>query len=300
MRRRISLPPAAKRRKAFAVVPSLLTLGNAVCGFGAITYAAKVGPEPGSPNDLYFAAILIYLAMLFDMLDGAVARLSKQTSDFGAQLDSLCDAITFGVAPAFLMLKFSQFLPPRLLWVIAVLYMVCAVLRLARYNVLKGTDIGSDFRGLPSPAAAGMVASLVVIGPGLERLTGPGKSITTQNIGEMLSSWSSVGLPFVTLLVASLMVSRIRYRHAVNQFLRGRRSFQHLVKVIFAFVAVFLVHELAIPLIFFYYVASAPLASAWARLTGRSDAPPEAPAPIGIGDGNDIGSAGEGRSASMG
>ena len=82
-----------------------MTLGNAACGFGAITFAAKVGPDPAGEHDLFLSAVLIFLAMLFDMLDGSVARWAKQTSEFGAQLDSLCDAVSFGVAPAFLMLR---------------------------------------------------------------------------------------------------------------------------------------------------------------------------------------------------
>ena len=88
-----------KRTKMFAVLPTLLTLGNAACGFGAITFAAKVGPDPAGEHDLFLSAVLIFLAMLFDMLDGSVARWAKQTSEFGAQLDSLCDAMSFGVAP---------------------------------------------------------------------------------------------------------------------------------------------------------------------------------------------------------
>lgn len=67
----------------FAVFPTLLTLGNAACGFGAITFAAKVGPDPAGEHDLFLAAVFIFLAMLFDMLDGSVARWAKQTSEFG-------------------------------------------------------------------------------------------------------------------------------------------------------------------------------------------------------------------------
>ncbi len=101
------------RQRMYAVIPTLLTLGNAVCGFGAITFAAMVGPEqlvsvsalaesglppPKSASDLLFvSAGLIFLAMVFDALDGSVARLTKQTSDFGAELDSLCDGVSFGV-----------------------------------------------------------------------------------------------------------------------------------------------------------------------------------------------------------
>lgn len=250
-----------RRKRLFAVVPTLLTLGNAVCGFGAITYAAKLGPDPADDNFMYIASLLVFGAMVFDALDGPIARLSKQTSNFGAQLDSLCDAISFGVAPAFLMLKSSQVLPARLLWVIAVLYMLCAVLRLARFNVNKANpDTESDFfAGLPSPAAAGMVASLVVIVPNLGRWTEPNLSDRAQQFGLWLTLFTAYALPVVTFLVACLMVSRVRYPHLFNQLFKGRRSFQHLVKLIFALVAIFAVHELAIPLIFSYYVLAAPM-----------------------------------------
>jgi CDP-diacylglycerol---serine O-phosphatidyltransferase len=257
----------ARRRRMVAIIPSLLTLGNAVCGFGCITYAAKVGPETATPNDLYFAALLIFAAMVFDALDGPVARFARQTSAFGAQLDSLSDAISFGVAPAFLMLKFSPVLfHPRLLWVIAVLYMLCAVMRLARFNVTQDNEPAHEyFRGLPSPAAAGMVASLVVIAPGLERLTTPEMKESAQRMGEFLIAATSTALPVVTLIVACLMVSRIRYPHVFNQFFRGRHTYQHFVKLIFALVVVFLIHELAIPVVLFYFVISSPLRAVWTR-----------------------------------
>lgn len=266
----------ARRRRMVAVVPSLLTLGNAACGFGSITYAAKVGPESVMPNDLYFAAFLIFGAMVFDMLDGPVARLARQTSEFGAQLDSLADAISFGVAPAFLMLKFSPVLHPRLLWVIAVWYMMCAVMRLARFNVAQDGDPDHEhFRGLPSPAAAGTVASLVIIGPGLERWSDFEGSELVRRIAEWLIPFTSWSLPVVTLAVACLMVSRVRYPHVFNQLLHRPHSYHHLVKLIFAFVAVFAVHELATPLIFLYFVAASPLQALATRLTRHDrQAPP--------------------------
>ena len=168
----------SRRRKVYAVLPTLLTLCNAACGFGAITIAAKVGPDHFDGFELLTAAQLIFLAMLFDMLDGSAARLTNQTSEFGAQLDSLCDAISFGVAPAFILLQLAH--PehhlmdtmvgqatfnyhPRILWAIAVLFMVCAILRLARFNVESDEEDSHEFfSGLPSPAAAGVVASFPI------------------------------------------------------------------------------------------------------------------------------------------
>lgn len=265
----------ARRRKMISVLPSLLTLGNAVCGFACITYAAKVGPEMVGDSAMYyqlhFAAWMIFGAILCDGLDGPLARLARQTSEFGAQLDSLADAISFGVAPGFLMLKFSTEIapvfPPRLLWGIAVLYMLCAVLRLARFNVTHNdVQWRGAFCGLPSPAAAATVASLVIIGPGLMKWTKPQ--------GEVLLQLASYSLPIVTLCVACLMVSRIRYLK-LAEMLRGRRSYRHLVNVIFLLVAAFAVHELAIPLGMLYFVGGAPIKAFWLRFIMRQ--PPVTP-----------------------
>lgn len=257
----------AKRQKWFPVVPTLITLGNAVCGFGSITFAAKVGPESAEGHHLFIAGLLIFGGMVFDMLDGHTARLTKQTSNFGAQLDSLCDVITFGVAPAFLMLKFSQAYHPRLLWVVAVLFAICAVLRLARFNVEHDDqDSHETFSGLPSPAAAGMVASFAIAMPELNDLAEPAMPEMTQRVAEWLIWAANVSLPVVTLVVACLMVSRIRYPHVFNQLFRGRRSFQHLIQLVFALVVIFAVHELAVPLIFGYFVLASPLRALWMRV----------------------------------
>jgi CDP-diacylglycerol--serine O-phosphatidyltransferase len=275
----------SRRRRMIAVVPSLLTLGNAVCGFACITYAAKVGPEApvevGVYGHLHIAALFILGAILFDGLDGPIARLAKQTSEFGAQLDSLADAISFGVAPAFLMLKFSPVMHPRLAWGIAVLYMMCAVLRLARFNVSKNDDQWSgSFCGLPSPAAAGTIASLVVIGPGLMKWTRPEAADLVRSTGELLLDVSVYSLPVVTFAVACLMVSRVRYPK-LGELLHGKRGYRHLVNVIFVLVAVFAVHELAIPLILLYFVAASPMRAFWSRFIVRRD--PATPAVAGSG-----------------
>jgi len=258
--------------RMFAVLPTLLTLGNAVCGFGAITFAAKVGPEvTEGTNAVFIAALLIYAAMIFDALDGSAARWARQASNFGAQLDSLCDAISFGVAPAFVMLKFSPYYHPRLLWVIGVLYMLCAVLRLARFNVETDEDDShSYFSGLPSPAAAGTVASFPIAVHGLARWP----------VNETLIAAAHWMLPIVTLAVAILMVSRIRYPHLFNQWFRGRKDSRHLLQLIFAIVVVFAVRELAIPLIFCAFALYSPLRALWAKALNRgsAEAPREAAA----------------------
>lgn len=284
-----------KPARLIAVFPTLLTLGNAACGFGAITFAAKVTQNPtdmATYGPLFFSALLIFAGMLFDMFDGAAARLTGNTSELGAELDSLCDAITFGVAPGFLMLQFVNFpiwtgneyslpfiYPARLIWTIGALYMLCAILRLARFNVETDEDDAHDsFSGLPSPAAAGAVAAFPIAMPELMELAGRGNPTSTR-IAEFLIPAAKVALPVVCLAVAILMVSRIRYPHFGTQLLRGRGPKKNIIQIVFAGAAVAWAHELVIPLAFCYFAFGAPIARGWSRLMGVKATPngPAAP-----------------------
>jgi CDP-diacylglycerol--serine O-phosphatidyltransferase len=219
--------------------------------------------------------------MVFDMLDGSAARWTKQTSDFGAELDSLCDGLSFGAAPAFVMLQFMRhdhsqagLFPtfysyhPRFLWVIGVLFCVCALLRLARFNVETDEDDSHEsFSGLPSPAAAGTVASFPIAMHGLVDM-----AIDADSTGHEVAGWMirfvKLILPLVTLAAAILMVSRIRYAHVFNQVFRGQRSRQHLIQIVFTLAIVFLVKEMALPLIFCYFTFASPMRAAISELTG--------------------------------
>lgn len=283
-----------RRPRVFAVLPTMLTLGNAVCGFGAITFAAKVGlleklgwaDRMTDTRCLFVAAILVFAAMIFDMLDGRAARWAKQTSQFGAELDSLCDAISFGVAPAMILIKFSPDFHPRLLWAIAVLYFVCAILRLARFNVeTEEEDSHEFFSGLPSPAAAGTVVSFMIAYPELEELADPLMSRATwwDATKHDAALWLMPGLkalvPLVALSCAILMVSRVRYSHVFNQWFRGRRSHSHILQLVLGGAAIFLAQELAVPVIFCAFAFGAPVRAGWRRLfQRRPPAIPPAPA----------------------
>lgn len=297
------------RQKAFALLPTLLTLGNAVCGFGAITILARVGPVldglPGSvPVDMAAemekAAQLIFLAMLFDALDGSAARLTNQTSEFGAMLDSLCDVVSFGVAPAFMMLKLTDArhrlmetlqekgpdfvaIDPRfqapfnysidVLWAIAALFMACAILRLARFNVeTDEEDDHEGFSGLPSPAAAGVVASFPIGVMSLKRklLVPNGESAQeavkwAEPVAEILLPALAVLLPLITLATAVLMVSRIRYPHIFNQMLRGSKGRKQLLQLVFTLALVFAVGGLTVPVIFCWFAFAGPMRAVWNR-----------------------------------
>lgn len=265
-----------KPLRTIAVFPTLLTLGNLVCGFFAIVVAARIGkPELGTvpqinAADLYNAALsgwLIFLAMVFDGLDGYVARLSRTSSDFGAQLDSLCDCVTFGVAPAFLLVKmcprFTAFHSPAV-WIIAASYAACAALRLARFNVeTSDEDEHLRFNGLPSPAGAAALASFAIMQYAMYEGRRPLACAETVDV--VLQN----ALPFFAIIVGLLMVSRIPYPHVVNQVFRGQRSFAHVVAVLFSLVAAMVMRGYALPIVTTGFVLYGPLRWAYLHLIRR-------------------------------
>jgi CDP-diacylglycerol--serine O-phosphatidyltransferase len=254
--------------KKIAIIPTLLTLGNGVCGFAAILCASRIpaGASVGADPNFALAGWLIVAAMLFDALDGYVARLSKTASKFGGELDSLCDAISFGVAPAFLLLRLGPAWDPQrpilhqLCTGIAVLYMVCAILRLARFNVENTPDPASHkrFRGLPSPGAAGCLASLAILRGELPNKLALYWADSDPELLLTVQRWVEVWAPLGALAVALLMVSRIPYPHVTKQVLRGRRHFSHLVQVILAAFIIVLVRELALAVLFWAYALGVP------------------------------------------
>jgi CDP-diacylglycerol--serine O-phosphatidyltransferase len=285
-----------RRIRTVAIFPTLFTLGNLVCGFFAIVVAARVdtpkSPDIPTASDIalfhspthvirqldpaddthncMLSGWLIFLAMIFDALDGHVARLARQTSDFGAQLDSLCDAVTFGVAPGILLVKMC----PRFtywhrdaVWIIAVTFAACAVLRLARFNVETGEeDDHLHFSGLPSPAAAASIAGFAILFYELRR-QGTQFQLYASSIDHLVQAV----LPWFAVLVSLLMVSRIPYPHVVNQMFRGQRSFAHLVALVFALLAIMVIRDISVPIICCVFVLYSPLHFAWRRVYYRKD-----------------------------
>lgn len=275
--------PAVKK---VAIIPSLLTLGNGVCGFAAIAVASRIGHTrwAESGDDVFFAVAgwLIVAAMIFDVLDGYVARLSKTASKFGGELDSLCDAISFGVAPAFLLLKLGPGWEPRpilhqLLAGIATLYVVCTVLRLARFNVDNTPDPAAHkrFRGLPSPGAAGCIASLAVLRGELPaKLTMYWPESDPEQVRLLVLRLVEVWAPLGALIVALLMVSLVSYPHVTKQVLRGKKHVGHLIQVLLAAFIIVLVHELALVLLFWVYALFFPVRHAVLQSARRRDPAP--------------------------
>lgn len=276
-----------RRVPPLSVVPTLLTLGNLLCGFAAIHYAAlPIGVSQFFGwSTLTVAGAMIFLGMFFDALDGTVARLTRSASDFGAQLDSLADIVSFGVAPAYMMMRLvSHYYGPgwsdtlggapsilgpdadnvygKIIWAIAAIYVSCAALRLARFNVETPSPAEEDhrsFRGLPSPGAAGTVASLIVLHQHLLVRTFADEA----PLG--FARASSLFIPLVTVLCSVAMVSRMRYAHIVNRYLRGRRSFRYIVWLVVPLVAAILWLQVTMAIAFVLYALSGP----WNLLTRK-------------------------------
>jgi CDP-diacylglycerol--serine O-phosphatidyltransferase len=269
-----------RRIRAVAVFPTIFTLGNLVCGFFAIVVASRIArpgdeafipaPKLDSARELFasldpthnlmLCGLLIFFAMLFDMFDGQVARFARVTSDFGAQLDSLCDVVSFGVAPGILLVKMCpQFteLHREAIWCIAALYACCAAMRLARFNV--ETDEGDDhamFEGLPSPAAAAVIASFAL-------LTYTLRNEINYTVFQNFDWWLQRILPLAALAIALLMVSRIPYPHIITQLVRGQKTFPQLVAIVFVLMALLAVRWYAVPVACTLYALAPPAAYAW-------------------------------------
>lgn len=188
-----------KLRKLMFVLPNLFTVTSIFCGFYAITLCSG----EAEPVQLYQAALAILFAMFFDGFDGRVARLTKTQSDFGMQLDSLADVMSFGAAPALLVYKWA--LAPMGFWglFISFAFMACGAMRLARFNVLAMRNPhgggGGFFVGLPIPLAAGVLVSLII-------------SHHVASQGEALGDGARVPVAVAVGALSLLMVSTVRYR----------------------------------------------------------------------------------------
>ncbi len=263
-------------RMTVSVLPTLFTLGNALCGFAAIFAASR--PDdlslPFGWTPLTFAAIFIFGGMLLDGLDGRIARLTRSSSELGEQLDSMSDMVTFGVAPAFVAVQLAGIGTPfltdthdtlfgRAALVVALIYVACAALRLARFNIEMAADQDDDhlfFKGLPTPGAAGTVASLVLLHQHfLARHPEPHWSVDA----------AAVVMVAVTLLVAVAMVSQFRYVHVMNRYVRGQAAFGTLWKVIICGLLLVVRPQWSLAAGFTVYALSAPVCAAWRTVMFR-------------------------------
>lgn len=176
-------------------------MGGVFCGFNAIRLVAQDSP---SEKDVYRAAVLLIFAMLFDMMDGRVARLTKTQSAFGLQLDSLADIISFGVAPALIVYKWVLYREPIPGLLTAFLFVACAAIRLARFNVISSSSSGVPLKpgkhimGLPTPPSAGILISLIVANHAVD--------------GAIGAEQYTLLLFIVTVVLSVLMISNVKFR----------------------------------------------------------------------------------------
>ena len=252
----------AARQRAVYWLPNAFTLGGLFAGFYAII---------ASIHDRFeVAAVAIGVAMLLDGTDGRIARWTNTTSDFGKELDSLCDVVSFGVAPAIVIYQWGferisdyGWLWSRLGWACAFLYAAAAALRLARFNVRIDVQDKRWFQGLPSPAAAGLVASTVWCG------TAYGPQF------ELYGSDLSIPAFLITMFAGVCMISSFSYYSGKDLDPRQPIKFRHLAFFLLVPMGIAIEPPLVLFLLFFSFAVSGPALALW-RWRKRREARPVA------------------------
>ena len=240
LRRRTDRGEGRRVRRGVYLLPSMFTLGNMFCGYACIVYSMR--------GEFATAAPFIGFAIVLDMLDGRIARMTGTTSQFGVEFDSMADIISFGMAPA--LIAFMWGLQPlgRLGWAAGFIYVAAAAARLARFNIQAGSQDKRFFVGMPSPAAAGVPAATVFAYP-----------------------WgftnSAEALPVLAMVIvpALLMVSTIRFRSFKNIDLQSRRSYPILVLIAVGIALLASHTEIVLVVMAYTYLISAFVELAWHR-----------------------------------
>ncbi len=230
-------------RRGVSLLPSLFTVGNMFCGYACIAHAMH--------GELEAAAQFIGIAIVLDMLDGRIARLTGTASAFGREFDSLADVISFGIAPAILVLRWGLEPLGRLGWAVGFVFVSAGAIRLARFNI-QATSDKRYFVGLPIPAAAAVPASTVFMYP------------------YGLHDYASA-LPALALMLAPalLMVSTIRFRSFKTVDLEARRSYKLPLVVAAVFFAIWAYPRWTLVVLAYSYLLSAFVGLGWTRLRRR-------------------------------
>lgn len=221
------------------LLPNLLTTAALFAAFYSVVAALK--------GFFDIAAIAIFIAMIADGLDGRVARMTNTQTAFGAQYDSLSDMVAFGVAPSLVIYSWSLAHLGKMGWLVSFIYTAATALRLARFNTQSHDQDKRYFQGLPSPAAAGVVAGTVWLGYSFD----------------LEGFLISIPVAFLTIFVAALMVSSVRY-HSFKQIdWKGKVSFFVVVLLVFILTAVAIDPSRILFFIFFGYALSGPVFTLW-------------------------------------
>ncbi len=252
-----NLKQIVKTNKLLKYVPNTLTLCNSLCGFTAIlwclgTYGKESEPELGF---LAIAAIIILIAMIFDALDGFAARLFNAASMHGMQMDSLADMVTFGVAPSILVailahrLKDMGHFQMLIVWFSCGMYLGCAALRLATYNVhaIQEKKSGETFYGLPSPGAASAICIAVIY---LVKYS-PNTS--------QLATKLSYTMPLYAAILGLLMTSKIKYMHVGRYLAKLKNNKLLLIAVVLFLLLIYHQPVITLLIIINLYICSGPI-----------------------------------------
>ena len=251
LRRRTTDIQRRRFRRGVYLLPSLFTIGNMFCGYACVAYAMR--------GELETAAPFIGIAVVLDMLDGRIARLTGTTSAFGRELDSLADVVSFGMAPALLVFRWGLEPLGRLGWAAGFVFVSAGAIRLARFNIQASTD-KRYFVGMPIPAAAAVPAATVYLYPyGLHDY--------------------ATALPALALMLvpALLMVSTIRFRSFKTFDLQARRSYKILLVVAIVYFAITTHPRWTLLIVAYGYLASAFIGMAMTRFRRRGGIEKEAP-----------------------
>lgn len=226
---------APTKNRGIFLLPNLLTTAGLFSGFFAIVASMN--------NQFESAAVAIFIAMVFDGLDGRVARMTNTQSDFGAEYDSMADIVSFGMAPALVMYNWALSGLGKFGWLAAFIFVAGGALRLARFNTNLGSSDKRYFQGLAIPSAAAIVSGLVWVGSKYE--------IESASISYLAA--------VITICAGLLMVSNFRYHSFKDVDWRGRVPFVVILAVVLAFVVVATEPSLVLFSIFFLYALSGPI-----------------------------------------
>lgn len=247
-RRRVVLNPAERRqrlRRGVYLLPSLFTLGNMFCGYLCLLYAIR--------GEFEVAAPFIGIAIVLDMLDGRIARLTRTESAFGIEFDSLADVISFGMAPAVLVFQWGLGPLHRMGWAAGFIYLAAGAIRLARFNIQTGS--ASDkryFLGMPIPAAAAVLVSTVYFHP------------------EGFHDQQGALVAFaITLITAFLMVSTIKFRSFKTFDLRARLSYKILGLIALAYAALQFKPQILLLVVAYAYLVGGLIGWVWGKFRRR-------------------------------
>ena len=243
-------------RRGLYLLPTLFTVGNMFCGYACAIFAMR--------GELTTAAPFIGVAVVLDMLDGRIARMTRTSSAFGLELDSLADVISFGIAPALLAFAWGLSELGRFWWAAGFVYVTAAAMRLARFN-LQSTAAQADkryFVGMPSPAAAGLIAATIFAWP--DPLTGIARAVAAV---------------LIVLVPAALMVSTMRFRSFKSINFGWTQSYIQIVILAVLIAAVATAPAAALVLLAYGYLLSAFIEEGLARYRLRRSGPPAAGSP---------------------